>query len=103
MRERLTEPGYHLAMRERGETRTFALGGDWTHIGRCSTAEVFLDDPSVSRRHAIVCADPGQRPRVLDDRSLNGLLVNGRKTDLAELEDGDELSIGRYRLHLLQV
>jgi DNA-directed RNA polymerase subunit RPC12/RpoP len=102
-REQLTEPGYHLAMRERGETQTFALGHDWTRIGRCSTAEVYLDDPSVSRRHAIVAADPGSRPRVLDDRSLNGILVNGRKADVAELEDGDELTIGRYRLYLLQV
>lgn len=103
VRERLTKPGYHLAMRERGEIQTFALGGDWTRIGRCDTAEICLDDPSVSRRHAIVCADPGQRPRVLDDRSLNGVLVNGRKADIAELEDGDELTIGRYRLYLLHV
>lgn len=103
VRAGLTEPGYHLAMRERGEIKTFVLGEEWTHIGRCSTAEICLDDPSVSRRHAIVCADPGKRPRVLDDRSLNGILVNGRKTDLAELEDGDELAIGRYRLYLLQI
>lgn len=103
LRERLTEPGYHLAMREGGEVRTSALGGGWTRIGRCSTAEICLDDPSVSRRHAIICADPGERPRVLDDRSLNGVLVNGRKADVAVLNDGDELTIGRYRLYLLQV
>jgi len=102
-REQLTEPGYHLAMRERGEVQTFALGDEWTRIGRCDTAEICLDDPSVSRRHAIVAADPGSRPRVLDDRSLNGVLVNGRKADVAELEDGDELAIGRYRLYLLHV
>jgi DNA-directed RNA polymerase subunit RPC12/RpoP len=103
MRERLTESGYHLAMRERGKIQTFALSDEWTHIGRCSTAEIYLDDPSVSRRHAIVAADPGSRPRVLDDRSLNGILINGRKADVAELEDGDELTIGRYRLYLLHV
>lgn len=103
VREQLTEPGYHLAMRERGEIQTFALSEDWTRVGRCSTAEICLDDPSVSRRHAIIAADPGKRPRVLDDRSLNGLLVNGRQADLAELEDGDELTIGRYRLYLLHV
>ena len=101
-RERLIEPGYHLAMRERDEVQTFALGGEWTHIGRCNTAEICLDDPSVSRRHAIIAADPGSRPRILDDRSLNGVLVNGRKADVADLEDGDELTIGRYRLYLLQ-
>lgn len=102
-RERLTEPGYHLALRERGELRTFALGEGWTKIGRCSTAEICLDDPSVSRRHAMICTEAGKPPRILDDRSLNGVLINGRQADVAELEDGDELTIGRYRLYLLHV
>ncbi|HEU4462422.1 MAG TPA: FHA domain-containing protein [Solirubrobacterales bacterium] len=101
-RERLTEPGYHLAMRERGEIVTVHLSGDWTRIGRCETADVCLDDPSVSRRHAILATEDGRPPRVLDDRSLNGVLVNGRKVDFTELEPGDELAIGRYRLYLLQ-
>jgi DNA-directed RNA polymerase subunit RPC12/RpoP len=99
--ERLT-PGYHLAMHDRGEIVTFALGEGWTRIGRRSTAEICLDDPSVSRRHAMICSDRGQRPRVLDDRSLNGILVNSRKIDVAALNPGDELTIGRYRLYLLQ-
>lgn len=102
-RERLTEPGYHLALRERGEIQTFALEEGWTKIGRCSTAEICLDDPSVSRRHAMVCVEAGKSPRILDDRSLNGILINGRQADVAELEDGDELTIGRYRLYLLHV
>lgn len=101
-REHLTEPGYHLAMRERDEVVTFHLGEDWTRIGRCETADVCLDDPSVSRRHAILATDGERPPRVLDDRSLNGVLVNGRKVDFAELQPGDELAIGRYRLYLLQ-
>jgi DNA-directed RNA polymerase subunit RPC12/RpoP len=101
-RERLTEPGFHLALRERGEIQTFALGEGWTKLGRCSTAEICLDDPSVSRRHAMICSEAGKRPRVLDDRSLNRVLINGRQADVAELEDGDELTIGRYRLYLLQ-
>ena len=101
-REQLTEPGYHLALRERDEIQTFPVAIGWTKIGRCETAEICLDDPSVSRRHAMIATDPGKPPRVLDDRSLNGLLVNGRKVDLAELSDGDELTIGRYRLYLLQ-
>jgi hypothetical protein len=103
VREGLTEPGYHLAMRARGEIQTFALGEDWTRIGRCSTAEICLDDPSVSRRHVMICTEAGKRPRLLDDRSLNGVLINGRQVDVAELEDGDELAIGRYRLYLLHV
>ncbi|MGN6275421.1 MAG: FHA domain-containing protein [Solirubrobacterales bacterium] len=102
VRERLTEPGYHLALRERGEIQTFALGEGWTKIGRCSTAEICLDDPSVCRRHAMICTEAGKPPRILDDRSLCGVLVNGSKIDVAELEEGDELTIGRYSLYLLQ-
>jgi DNA-directed RNA polymerase subunit RPC12/RpoP len=101
-RAQLTQPGCYLAMRERDEIVSFPLGEGWTRIGRCPTAEICLDDPSVSRRHAIVAIDPGRLPRVLDDRSLNGMLVNGCKTEWAELKDGDELAIGRYRLYLLQ-
>jgi DNA-directed RNA polymerase subunit RPC12/RpoP len=99
--ELLSAPGYHLAMRERGKIATFALGEGWTRIGRCSTADICLDDPSVSRRHAMICSEEGQRPRVLDDRSLNGVLLNGRKVDVAVLNPEDELTIGRYRLYLL--
>jgi DNA-directed RNA polymerase subunit RPC12/RpoP len=101
-RAQLVQPGCHLAMRERGEVASFHLAEGWTRIGRCPTAGICLDDPSVSRRHAIVSTDPGRPPRVLDDRSLNGILVNGRKAEWAELKDGDELTIGRYRLYLLQ-
>lgn len=101
-RERLAEPGYHLAMRDRGEISTFHLGVGWSRIGRCPTAEISLDDPSVSRRHAMVAVESDKPPRVLDDRSLNGVLVNGRQVDWAELDPGDELTIGRYRLYLLQ-
>ena len=102
-RERLSEPGYHLAMQAGGEIKTFFLAVGWTKIGRCHTAEICLDDPSISRRHVMICTEAGKRPRALDDRSLNGVLVNGQRIDLAELEDGDELTIGRYRLYLLHV
>lgn len=97
----LSEPGYHLAMCERGEIATFPLPRGWIRIGRGSTAEICLDDPSVSRRHAIVNRKEGRNPRVLDDRSLNGVVVNGRKVEVAELEPGDELIIGHHRLYLL--
>jgi DNA-directed RNA polymerase subunit RPC12/RpoP len=100
-RQLLSGPGYHLAMRERGEIETFALSSGWTRIGRCTTADICLDDPSVSRRHAIVNSKEGRNPRVLDDRSFNGVHVNGRKIDVAELEPGDELTIGRHSLYLL--
>jgi DNA-directed RNA polymerase subunit RPC12/RpoP len=101
-RESLTGAGYHLALRERGEIVAFALEAGWSRIGRCTTAEIFLDDPSVSRRHAMVALESDKPPRILDDRSLNGILVNGRKVEFAELQPDDELTIGRYRLYLLQ-
>jgi DNA-directed RNA polymerase subunit RPC12/RpoP len=100
-RRQLKQPGYHLVTRERGEVLSFRLKPGWSRIGRCRTAAICLDDPSVSRRHAILVADPGKPPRILDDRSLNGVLVNGKKTEMAELEAGDELAIGRYRLYVL--
>ncbi|HVD39772.1 MAG TPA: FHA domain-containing protein [Solirubrobacterales bacterium] len=99
--ERLTASGYHLAMRERGEIETYALDNGWTKIGRCGKAEILLDDPSVSRRHVMIRCQEDHSPQILDDRSLNGVLVNGRKVDVAELSEGDELTIGRYRLYLL--
>jgi pSer/pThr/pTyr-binding forkhead associated (FHA) protein len=89
-------------MRERNEIVSFHLGTSWSRIGRCPKAEIFLDDPSVSRRHAMVATESDKPPRILDDRSLNGVLVNGRKVEWAELKDGDELEIGRHRLYLLQ-
>lgn len=102
-REQLSGPGFHLAMREREEITSFDLERGWIRIGRCQTAEICIDDPSVSRRHAIVNCKEGRNPRLLDDRSLNGVLVNGRKVEVAELEPGDELTIGRHRLYLLHV
>ncbi len=56
-REALTGSGYHLAMRERGEVLTFHLGAGWVRIGRCDTAGICIDDPSVSRRHAMLAID----------------------------------------------
>jgi len=101
-RAQLSDPGLYLVARERGEVVSFHVEEGWTRIGRCSTADVCLDDPSISRRHAMLAVEPGKPPRILDDRSLNGVLVNGRKADVAELKPGDELAIGRYRLYLLQ-
>jgi pSer/pThr/pTyr-binding forkhead associated (FHA) protein len=72
----------------------FALTADVTHVGRGITADVRLDDHTVSARHAIVVARAG-RLRILDDRSTNGTVVNGRRVDEAELHDGDVIVLGR--------
>lgn len=85
-----------------GELRSFPIGRGWSRIGRSLTADLRLDDPSVSRRHAMIVAEPDKPLRVLDDRSLNGLLVNGETVEWAPLHDGDELAIGRYSIYVLQ-
>jgi hypothetical protein len=102
-RDRLSAPGYHLAMLgDDGEILTFAIERGWTRIGRSLTADLRLDDPSVSRRHALVVAEPGKPLRILDDRSLNGVFLNGETVEWGPLRDGDELAIGRYHLHVLR-
>jgi pSer/pThr/pTyr-binding forkhead associated (FHA) protein len=74
-----------------------ALGDDVTHIGRGLTADLRLDDHTVSARHAIIVAR-GTGLRILDDRSTNGTVVNGRRVDEAELHDGDVVVLGRVVL-----
>jgi FHA domain len=73
----------------------------WTRIGRSATAEIRLDDPTVSRRHAVIVRTPQAELRVLDDRSLNGVFVNGQGIEWSPLADGDEMAIGRYHLHVI--
>ena len=61
-----------------------------------------FDDPTVSRRHALLYSDD-DGARILDDRSLNGVFRNGDRVELAELEDGDEISIGRFSLFFVSL
>ena len=75
----------------------FVLGDAVTHVGRGLGAGVRLDDHTVSARHAIIVARPGGL-RILDDRSTNGTIVNGRRVDEAELCDGDVVVLGRVVL-----
>lgn len=97
------EPGSdYLAFDEDGRLRVVALGEGWTRIGRSLSADVRFDDPTVSRRHAMLHREDGAA-RVLDDRSLNGVFVNGDRIDMAALTDGDELTIGRFRLYYLSL
>ena len=80
---------------------TFALGQDRTSLGRGPECEVFLDDVTVSRRHAVVTrGDDGFT--LHDEGSLNGTYVNRRRVESAKLEDGDEVQIGKYKLTFLE-
>lgn len=102
-RMRLPATGRYLAHRENdGKIMIFPIGGGWTRIGRSATADIRLDDPSVSRRHALIVSELPDSLRVLDDRSLNGIFLNGELVEWARLKDGDELAIGRYRLFALE-
>jgi hypothetical protein len=86
---------------ENGEVAAIPVPEGWTRIGRSFSADIRLDDPTVSRRHALIVKTEAGDVRVLDDRSLNGLFVNGDQVEWSHLSDGDELAIGRYRLHLI--
>ena len=77
--------------------KQFTLAEGVTRIGRSATAQICLEDATVSRRHAIVMRE-GDTVRVLDDRSLNGVFVNGERVSARELEHGDVLQIGRHEM-----
>lgn len=94
--------GCYLAYHEAGELRVVALAREWTRIGRSLAADVRFDDPTVSRRHALIVRQP-DGVRVLDDRSLNGVFVNGERVEWRTLRGGDEIVVGRHRLHFLEI
>jgi pSer/pThr/pTyr-binding forkhead associated (FHA) protein len=78
---------------------TFHPGSETT-IGRSPDCGIFLDDVTVSRKHAVLVArDDGFF--IEDQGSLNGTFVNRKRVESALLEDGDELQIGKYRLTFL--
>jgi hypothetical protein len=79
----------------------FIPQGDRTTIGRSPDNDIFLDDVTVSRKHAVVLQSGGSL-RIEDLGSLNGTFVNRRRIDAAtRLESGDEVQIGKYRLSFI--
>ena len=101
-REALMAPGDYIAFEDDERVQVVPLQDGWTRVGRSLAAHVRFDDPTVSRRHALIYRDDGQA-RILDDRSLNGVFCNGERVELGELRDGDEIAIGRFRLYFVQV
>lgn len=74
-----------------------ALDTDRVAIGRHPESDIFLDDITVSRRHAeVVRTESGHE--VLDAGSLNGTYVNRTLVERAPLSDGDELQVGKFKL-----
>jgi len=106
-REQVGAPGEYLVYADGDKLKTVPLTREWTRIGRSLAADVRFDDPTVSRRHALVVRQ-ADGVRVLDDRSLNGVFVNGSRIDRSGvgqqvLQDGDEIVVGRYRLRFLSI
>jgi pSer/pThr/pTyr-binding forkhead associated (FHA) protein len=79
----------------------FTPGDGQTLIGRSPECDIFLDDVTVSRRHAEIVRE-GDDFTIRDLGSLNGTYVNRRRIESAGLEDDDEVQIGKYRLTFLR-
>ena len=81
--------------------QSFQPGEGSTLIGRSPECDVFLDDVTVSRRHAELTRE-GDTFSIRDLGSLNGTYVNRKRIESVILEDDDEVQIGKYRLTFLQ-
>jgi pSer/pThr/pTyr-binding forkhead associated (FHA) protein len=79
---------------------SFPLDGDRMTIGRRPDSDVFLDDVTVSRDHALIVRR-GDEYHLDDLGSLNGTYVNRRRIESHHLADGDELQVGKYKLTFL--
>ena len=99
-RSGLEMPGKYLAYEESGHQVITPLNQEWTRIGRSLAADIRFDDATVSRRHALIVSQ-ADGVRVLDDRSLNGVYVNGRRVEWSPLGDGDEIVVGRHTIYFL--
>jgi pSer/pThr/pTyr-binding forkhead associated (FHA) protein len=101
-RDALVTAGDYVAYEDDERVRVVALQDGWTRVGRSLSAHLRFDDPTVSRRHALIHST-ADGARILDDRSLNGVFVNGARVDMRELADGDEIAVGRFRLHFISL
>jgi FHA domain len=95
-------PGRYLALDGDGSVALLPLGRSIVHIGRGLVADLRLDHPQVSRRHAII-AQWASRARVLDDRSSNGTFVNGRCVTVSDLYDGDVVRFGVVTFRYVEI
>jgi pSer/pThr/pTyr-binding forkhead associated (FHA) protein len=99
-RANLNVAGKYLAYDESGRRVVVPVSREWTRIGRSLAADVRFDDATVSRRHALIVSQ-ADGVKVLDDRSLNGVYVNGRRVEWSVLSDGDEILVGRHSIWFL--
>lgn len=75
----------------------FLLDADVTTVGRHPDADIFLDDVTVSRRHSEFLRE-GRRFQIKDLGSLNGTYLDGNRIDTANLSEGSEVQVGKFRL-----
>jgi pSer/pThr/pTyr-binding forkhead associated (FHA) protein len=95
-------PGRHLAIDSGDEVLLVRLDRDVLHVGRSPAADIVLDAPTVSRRHAVIAQQDGET-LVLDDRSRHGVLVNGELVSRAVLQAGDVIQLGAVTLRYVVV
>jgi hypothetical protein len=97
--EELATEGPALVVRSGGGRagEHFLPEGERTTIGRSPDNDIFLDDVTVSRQHAVLLQRGGEF-FIEDLGSLNGTYVNRRRIESARLESGDEVQVGKYRL-----
>ena len=79
----------------------FVPQGERTTIGRSPDCDIFLDDVTVSRKHAVL-VHKDDAFLIEDQGSLNGTFLNRRRIESGRLENGDELQIGKYKLSFLE-
>jgi hypothetical protein len=100
--DEVTGEGATLVIRSGGgrSGEAFNVGGERMTIGRSPEAEIFLDDVTVSRNHALLVRR--RDGLYIDDLgSLNGTYVNRRRIESHRLQNGDELQVGKYKLTYL--
>jgi pSer/pThr/pTyr-binding forkhead associated (FHA) protein len=96
------KPGQACVIVRRGPAAgtKFTMDGDVVTVGRHPQSDIFLNDITVSRRHAEL-RRVGDKYEVTDLGSLNGTYVNRARVDSSVLSSGDELQIGKFRLLFL--
>lgn len=79
----------------------YSLDQDTVNIGRHPDSEIFLDDVTVSRHHARITTDSAGNRRITDSGSLNGTYVDGERVETAQLREGAQVQVGKFRLVLV--
>jgi pSer/pThr/pTyr-binding forkhead associated (FHA) protein len=95
-------PGRYLAIEDGGEVVVIAVGEGSLRLGRGIASDVVVEDRSVSRRHAVVTRT-GEEVVLWDDRSLNGVRVNGERVAQAVLQHGDAIAMGEVQMRFVAV